>query len=123
MSHEEERRQEGSTHLLIRASMILGALRFAVNYPKPVHRVPAEIFVRNRIREASPAHSSYLNLSYTNWRQILFVKYAQPEDVIRDIDEGGVSRTPLVAINELRSYRSIMWEDASSFATGTRRWR
>lgn len=79
MSHEEERAQEGSIHISVRASMIR-ALRFAGNYPKPVQGVPAEIFVRN-----------------------LFAKYAQPEDVMRDVGEGRVSQTLLVVIDGLRS--------------------
>jgi len=89
--------------------------------PKPVHGVPSEMIVRNRIRETSVRVFPIFEAVIHGLMIERSVREIGPsgERVMRNVGRDRVSKSPLVTVNELRPIReAIMREEEPFFPTG-----
>jgi hypothetical protein len=89
--------------------------------PKPLHRVPSEMIVRDRIRETSVRVLLIRKHTVHNLTIERSVGERPPtnERVMQNTDGGRVSHAPFVAVNRLRSIReTILREEGPLLPTG-----
>ena len=90
--------------------------------PKPIRRIPSEVIVRNRVREAPVRMHLVLEYIMDSLTIERSIREVGPNDelIIGNVGGSRVSQSPLAAVNDLRSiWKTSMPEEEPFFPTGS----